>query len=412
MSEFLDVINRWASGVDTAAIFSGDGRNLSHTSEARRDSQKYVKVLTNFEEAYGNMLAGHRPSRRLFRAMVEGDLSAYRALGEAVSTSDFPLLFGDTIDRVLLAKYKAVIPNWQDYIKVSRVADFRDVKRFKCSPGRGLLPVVKQGEAYTNDKPSESYYSFGVQKRGSVRNILWEALINDDLSALADVPNDFSYQAQQTEAYVATSLFAANTTLYATNHSVNGATYSNKGTAKFSADALATAISAMGEYPGDDSDGLPVMNDPVYIVVGTRAMQLKVEQVLNSLIVAYAGSTDKTNLPTANIISQELRSRLQVRLNPYLRLLDPTNYANSWYLFSDPADGYSVEFAYLSGYDTPQMFMRASAQLALGGGTVSPMEGGYDNDSVDYKVRVVMGGSHTNAVGGWRFSYWSDGSAS
>jgi hypothetical protein len=44
-----------------------------------------------------------------------------------------------------------------------------------------------------------------------------------------------------------------------------------------------------------------------------------------------------------------------------------------------------------------------------GGGGLDLVD--FDTDSMDYKVRHVVGGSHTNAVGGWRGTYWSDGSA-
>ena len=50
-----------------------------------------------------------------------------------------------------------------------------------------------------------------------------------------------------------------------------------------------------------------------------------------------------------------------------------------------------------------------NAQL-LSGGASNAADGDFDTDSIAYKVRHVMGGSHTTAVGGWRFSYWSDGS--
>lgn len=417
-SQFMQLIESYAGGISTRQLFAGDGRNVSAGRGMRAQNPLYTRALLRFEEAYGNMLAGHRASHRFVRSLMEGEPMAYAALvegarsvelREAISTSDFPLLFGDTIDRVLLAKYKAIAPTWREYVKVSGVQDFRDVKRFKCSPGRGLLPYVPEGDSYKSDKPSELHYAFKVKKYGGVRNLFWEALVNDDLQALQDTPNDFAYQAQQTEWYNVTALFAANTTLYNVAHTVQGVNYSNRGTAVFTAEALADALSAMGDYPGDDDDATPVMNDPVYIVVGSKKLQLEVEQVLNSLIVAYTGSSDVGNLPTANIISQELRSKLQVRFNPFIRMLDPTNYATSWYLFADPADGYAVEFAFLRGYEAPQMFMRVSSQLLLGGGLASPMEGGFDNDAVDYKVRHVMGGSHTNATGGWRFTYWSDG---
>jgi len=429
MTKFLEAIQRYASAPSASEVFRGEGVNLTRGSGARMSNPRYQKALVRFQEAYAEMIGGSRPASRFMQDLMEGQPGAYAVLGEgltqgysfpgqpavlreALSTSDFPLLFGDTIDRLLLAKYKVHEPTWQNYMRVSRVKDFRTAKRFKCSIGRGILPAVGEGESYDDDKPGELSYSFSVSKYGQVRNIFWESLVNDDLQALQDAPEDFALQARNTEAYVATGLFAANTTLYATTHTAeDGNTYSNKGTDQFDAEALASAISAMGNFPGDDVDGTPIMNDPVHIVVGTRELHLKVEQVLNSLIVAYTGGSDVGNLPTANIISQELRSRMKAWYNPFLRMLD-TNYQTGWYLFAEPSDGWAAEFAYLQGYDAPQLFMRATSQVLLGGGLASPMEGGFDNDSVDYKVRHVMGGSHTNAVGGWRFSYYSDGTGS
>jgi len=427
MTKLMESIQTWNSGVTTADLFQGDGVSVRN---AHAQNPTWDFALRRFRESYGNATKGHRSSQRFITGLLEGDYSAWsvlvdgaprtrpqqqhpllrRPVREAISTSDFPLLFGDTIDRLLLAKYQAHPATWRDYIKVSNVRDFRDVKRFKCSPGRGLLPVVAQGASYTLDKPTESSYSFAVVKYGNVRPIFWEALVNDDLGALHDVPSDFAFMAAQTEWNNVTALFAANATLYAVNHAgpVAGTTFSNRGTAILTTESLAAALSQMGDYPGDDADGTPVMNNVRYLVVGTEAMRFKAEQILNSPVVIYTGASDVGNLPTNNLISPDVRNNIQVRLNPFLRLQDPTNYQTSWYLFSDPSFGYGVEFAFLAGFEAPSLFVRADTQTMLGA-LSAPSEGGFDNDAVDYKVRHVMGGSHTNAVGGWRFSYWSDG---
>ena len=42
-------------------------------------------------------------------------------LREALTTSDFPLLFGDVLDRQMLAAYKATPPVWKPYTKLSTV---------------------------------------------------------------------------------------------------------------------------------------------------------------------------------------------------------------------------------------------------------------------------------------------------
>lgn len=399
MSQFMQLIESYkAADAARDAIF-GDVRgygNITRGRQMRESNAQWQKKSQMFRKYYGDMCAG--------------DPFAYRVMKEAIHTDDFPLLFGDTIDRLLLAKYRTHPATWRDYVKVSDVADFKGVKRFKASIGRGYLPKVEQGESYKSDKPSESYYEFQVGKYGGVRNIFWEALVSDDLGALRDTPDDLGMQAANTEWHFVTSLFAANTTLYSTTHDVGGTDYSNKITDALTAEALAAAIGQMAAFPSDDDDGTPIMNDPIYIVCGSKEVEFKANQILSSSTVAYTGTTsDKSNLPTGMLIPVEVRNRMYVRYNPWIRFFDATNWSTSWYLFSDPAMGWAIETAFLRGYQQPQMFMRASSQMMLGAGLADPLAGGFDNDAVDYKVRHVIGGSDTTDVGGWRFTLWSDG---
>lgn len=333
-------------------------------------------------------------------------------LREAMSTSDFPLLFGDTIDRKMFATFRAIPAVWRNYIKVdNQIPDFRAVKRFRCTRGDGILSDVPQGDSYPADSVTESQYSYSLGKKGKRRNFLWETLVNDDLGCLHSAPDDFAWQAANKEAQFASSLFVGNTTLYSTTHSVAGTNYSNLATSTaLTPDNLAAAISAMGLYPADDG-AAPILNEPIFLVVGTLEMKFKAEQILNSITVAYdsIGDTDtiRGNLPTANIIPRSISSTMQVLRDPWMKYNDSTNYATSWYLFADPNMGWAVEMGFLAGHETPELFMKDSNQVLLGGGSTNPIDGDFDNDAVGYKVRHVMGGSHTNAVGGWRFTYWA-----
>ena len=422
----------------TANVFSeGEphalGQNLSRLRQQRqqrfsweqresrplsRREQETQELFARFYETYGAMFTNKR-ARQLMRGLFYADPTAYAFLGsglqmqEALSPADYPLLFGDTIDRVLLAKYRALDSDWRTYMRVRSVLDFRDVKRFKVGRGGGILDIVKPHEAYKSDKPGETSYSYAVQKRGSVRNILWEAMVNDDLDALSDTPDDFSYRARQTEAYVATGFFCAtggvSATLYKTNHSFTtddgtATTYSNSFQHALTAQALAYVIGQMGNYPDDTGGGLPFSNDPIHLVVATREMQFKAEQIVNAPTIMAVGSSDEKNIPTVSILPDGIRSRMQVHYNPMIRMYDSTNYQTRWFLFSDLADGHAVEVGFLQGYEDPQLFMRASSQMALGGGLASPMMGDFDTDSIDYKIRMVIGGSSTEDVGGWRFT--------
>ncbi len=332
-----------------------------------------------------------------------------RDVFEAMSTSDFPLLLADSLDRRLVASFKSMPAVWRNYIKVTNdvTTMTRAVKRFRCTRGDGLLANVPQGDSYPTDSKSESTYSFTMGKWGRRRDFTWELMIDDDLGALKSTPDDFGYQAANKEAQFASALHVGNTTLYSATHAVAGTNYANLATSTpLTMANLSAAISAMGLYPHDDGVS-PVLNTPKYLVVGTKGMEHTALQILNSLTVAVRGDTDAVNFPTASLLPAKITSSMQVLIDPFMRYNDATNYATSWYLFSDPNDGWAAEMAFLAGHETPEMFMKNSNQVLMSGGSTSPMDGDFDSDAIAYKIRHVGGGSHTNAVGGWRFTYWA-----
>ena len=370
----------------------------------------YLAKLKTFAEVYRDYIGGqgrtYLRAREALRAWA-GLQSPPVWLSEALGPSDFSYLFADTLQRLLLDQFQVANHDWELYAGVRTAPDFRDVKRFRVSAGAGLLSELGPGESYPQDVVGSTYKAYGLKKWGRVRSFFWEAFVNDDLDALRRAPADLAQAARNTEAYVVTAAYAANATLYSATHTVNGVNYSNVTDDTLSLNALVDAISEMGSYPGDDATGVIINNTPKYIIVGSMGLKLLAEQILQSPQVMYIGQTDLTNLPTANPLGT-LRGNLQVIWNPFLQLLD-TNWETAWYLFSDPALGYAVEGLRLAGFETPSLFMRASAQLAVGGGLAPATMGAFDNDTVDYKIRHCFNAAHMNDVGGWRFTYYSTG---
>lgn len=366
--------------------------------ERQAGNAAYRARLQRFAETYREYVLGQGHAH----------LRAKAQLRETMGTDDFAYLFGDTLQRLLLDQFAVANHDWELYAGLQIAPDFRDVKRFRVTSGAGLLDEVAQGESYNQDVVSDTYKAYAVKKWGKLRSFFWEAFVNDDLGALRRAPADLAQMARNTEAYVFTQAFAANATLYHAAHAAeNGGTYSNVTSDPLTIEALVDAIGVMSAYPGDDATGIIISNTPRYIVVAHVGMQLLAEQMLASPTVMYVGDTDLGNLPTANRLGS-LRGSLQVIVNPFLQLLD-TNWATAWYLFSDPAQGYAVEGLRLAGFETPSLFMRASAQLATGGSLAPATAGSFDNDAVDYKIRHCFNAAHMNAVGGWRFTYYSDG---
>jgi len=331
------------------------------------------------------------------------NLSAHKheyLLREALTTSDFPYLFGDVLDRQVLASYKAVDPVWKAFIKISTNRDFKVSRRFAIAGGdQYLAEVVEKGE-YLASERTEDYYDLTVKKYGRQFDISWESLINDDLGALKDTPERFARAAVRTEHRIVTGLYqdddgthgAGNLYDKSTANEINGST------ALLTIANLEAALEAMAGFL--DANGEPIQNRAKYLVV-PPALEMTARQILTSATKMWlAATTGQTNVPypTTNVVSQ---MGLTLIVDPYLPVLDADNGATGWYLFADPKDIAVLEVAHLKGHERPEICMKASDKVTIGGGAIGPMSGDFATDNVLYRVRLCFGGCKLD----WRGSY-------
>jgi hypothetical protein len=97
MPEFLEVMNDW----------SGFGTMRS----AQIDEAKVAQAMDLLMNTAGY-------STRRHAAILE----------EAITTTDFPYLFGQILDRSVLARYQAALPDWQSYFKMGTRKDFNQAR--------------------------------------------------------------------------------------------------------------------------------------------------------------------------------------------------------------------------------------------------------------------------------------------
>jgi len=306
-------------------------------------------------------------------------------LREALTTSDFPLLFGDVLDRQVLASYKAVDPVWKAFVKqstVPRISPQVGGYRYAITGGdQKLAKVAEKGEYLASDR-EEARYALSVDKYGRQFDISWEALINDDLGALKDTPERFARAAVRTEHDLVTSTYAGSA-LY------NGAVNGNTTAAALSIASLEAGVQTMSSVL--DAAGNPIMNRAKYLVV-PPALEMTARQILTSVtkMTTESAGGAATPYPTANVIAQY---GLQLIVDPYLAIYANAAEQNTqWYLFADPKDITALEFAHLKGHERPEICMKASDKVTIGGGAINPMSGDFATDNVFYRVRLVFGG--------------------
>jgi len=313
-------------------------------------------------------------------------------LREALTTSDFPYLFGDVLDRQMLAAYKAVDPVWKAFVKMSTVKDFRTTRRIQMRGGDdALAQVAEKGEYLASDRTEVPYY-FNVDKYGRQFDISWESMINDDLGALKDTPERFARAAVRTEHRIVTNLYAR-CALYS-------AAQGNAANAALTIGNLETAVEAMQAF----TDGVEILlNRPKYLVV-PPGLEFTARQILTSANKIWlTGTVDlalgpSTPYPTTNVIAQW---GLQLIVDPYLSIYGGADRLTQWYLFADPKDIAALEFAHLQGHERPEICMKSSDKVTVGGGSINPLSGDFATDNVFYRVRHVFGGVLLD----WRATY-------
>jgi len=359
MPEFMQLIEDWKGYVALSDVKKPDGyeQRLKET----------IDLLSN---------ANHLPRHR----------HEY-LLREALTTSDFPYLFGDVLDRQVLASYKAVDPVWKQFVRmgtVPRIYPLMGGKRFGITGGDQYLAEVGEKGEYLASGRSEAEYEMYVRKYGRQFDISWEALINDDLGALKDTPERFARAATRTEHRIVSQIYVndlvTSTGLFAAA--------TNRGALPLTILNLENTCEAMAAFV--DANAEPIMNRAKYLVVGP-GLEFTARQILTSATKMWLehgmAVPQSSPYPMTNVLPQY---GLQLIIDPYLPIYAPAALL-SWFLFADPKDIAAMEADYLVGHERPEICMKASDKVNIGGGEISPMAGDFATDNVFYRVRDVFG---------------------
>lgn len=335
-------------------------------------------------------------------AMTAGGLAGIKArtrLAEALTTSDFPYLLGGVFDRELLAQYQQITPVWKAFARRTVVRDFRPKQLVDLLGGRGILDPVDQGAEYPARKVTEAKYELTVGKRGARIPLTWEMVVNDDLDAFRSLPDRLAQGARDTEDYLATGLLViaggANTAFFKAGNN-------NAPTAlPLTADNLDAAITAVTSRK--DESGRPVVV-PGLVLVVPPALETAASRILNATEIEISDATTGTKVRVGNY----LRGKVTLVVDPWLTVIATDNKAATrWFLLPTPSSPRpALAEGFLRGHEDPDLRVKSSTGTRVGGGVIDPLEGDFDDDSIQYRARHVVGAAYVDPLA----TYVSNGS--
>jgi len=326
---------------------------------------------------------------------IDGDSRARFALQEAMVVADFPYLMADVLDRSLMAQWSTTMPAWRAYTKIGQVRDFRQAKMLGITGMGSVLDAVGERAEYPERGPQEeTTITRQVAKYGARFGLSWESVINDDLYSLRELPQRLVEAARRTEALAVSKLYVGtagfNTDLYKDTagyknivNTTNGASSTNPA---LSLANLAQAFLVLGNHT--DVDGFPIVIDAVTLVV-PPALEVTANNIINATEITVATGGGAYNASDQLRINNWMRNRLSVVVDPYISMTATSNAATTWFLFASvSAPRPALQVDYLSGYDAPQLFVKAPNASRVGGGSVAES---FETDEQEFKVRHIFG---------------------
>lgn len=294
----------------------------------------------------------------------------------AHSTSDFPLILEDAINKTLQRGYDAFPRIWNQIARVGSVSDFKSVKLLKLGSFSSLATKL-EGAEYTAGTLSEERETLTASTKGKYIQLTREMVINDDLSAFSDMAMVLGQAAART---VNADVLGVLTTNGAT---ADGYNLFSTDHANLTGTGTAISVASLGlgrkmmRVQTDPSGNEAANIQPRFLLVPVG----KEDHAREIIMSPY--NTDTAGQLKPNSIKEW--GMLDVISDP---LLD-SNSATAWYLLADPAIRPLLEIRFLDGQQTPYV----------------DTEEEFLTDSIRWKVRLDYG----VGVNEWRSGYKNAG---
>ncbi|GGE04763.1 phage prohead protease, HK97 family [Gemmobacter megaterium] len=274
------------------------------------------------------------------------------------TTSDFPLILGDAVNRELRGAYNAAPSGIRQVARQTTARDFRAKRKLTLGNAPSLEKVNEGGE-FQSGTIDESEEIYRIATYGKIFGISRQAIVNDDLGAFTGIANGLGIAARAFENDFLANMVTSNPEM-SDGQGVFHADHGNL-TATYAAPnltSLSVARLAMRKMRG--LGGMLIDVTPRFVVVPPE-LETVAEKVLTEIA---ATRTDDVN-PFG---------KLTLLVEP--RLTDD----EQWYVVADPASAQGLEYAYLEGAPGPQIETRA----------------GFEVDGVQIRVRLDFGAGWTD----------------
>lgn len=286
------------------------------------------------------------------------------------STSDFPFLLENTLNKVLLAAFNEWPATWDQWALTGQVSDFKQVPRLKLGSFNNLDLVPESGE-FKEKSFGEEKETLQAATKGNLFSITRQAIINDDLGGFTRIATMLGQAARRTVNADVYAVLTANgamsdgTALFHSSHN----NLAGSGAA-ISVSTLSAGKAAMRKQKFASTDDAFLNINPDILLV-----PVALEDHAKTVVMA------ETDFSSSNSKKPNIhRNSLTVISDPQL----DADSVTAWYLLS--SQNPIVEAVFLDGVQEPFL----------------DSEEGFTVDGVRWKVRLDYGQDSIDYRGAWK----------
>jgi len=290
-------------------------------------------------------------------------------LAEAITTTTFAQILGDSVTRRMIMDYKTPeLNDWRKIVsEILPINDFR-TQRFTLFGGYTNLPVVAQSGPYDPlTSPGDDENTAALAKRGGTESITLETLANDDVRLIKKIPPALGLSAAQTLYDAVFGTLTANVATTYDGVVLFHINHSNLGAVALSDAGLTAAKTAMMSQTayGNTARTLGMANKPKYIMVPNE-LEDPAYKLTHSAVAVSALET----ATTPNIHSTYGLETI---------VIPNWTDTNNWMVGADPKKVPMFGVGFYQGKEEPELFVQDMPNV----GSM------FTNDQIIYKIRHI-----------------------
>lgn len=296
-----------------------------------------LQVLASYCQAQGHEVK-----------LTSAPAALYQRLADirAMSTSDFPLVLSTAANKMMINAYQIAAPTYRLIGARKRFSDFKPHNFLRLGDFPMLLEKTESAE-FQYGAMSEANSPVVLGTFGRIIHLTRRVLVNDDLSAFADLPVKAGQRVADFENAQFWALLAQNSgagptifeknmpsgrPLFHTDH----ANFTSSGTV---IDVTNVGVGRAMMRKQTSLDGLKLNIAPRYLVTSPDRETVAQQFTANTIY------------PTQDSGVNPFRGQL-------VPVSDANLSGNAWYLFADPANVETLVYGYLAGAEGPQIAVR------------------------------------------------------